>query len=143
MVFFTTPDLLEIGKLPFVTPYEKPTRHEALRYYRRVVDAYRMNIAFGEEALAIEKEVVEGETVFVVDCRSIEVSGADASPCGGVRDRLLRSSEHPRDSRRRSAARPPLLRRSAHSLPAERSRGGRQEFGGDRLAGALSGREPR
>jgi len=70
MTFFTTPDLLEIGKLPFVTPYEKPTRHEALRYYRRVVDAYRMNIVFGEEALTIEKEIVEGETVFVVGCQS-------------------------------------------------------------------------
>ena len=36
MTFFTTPDLLEIGGLPFVTPYEKPTQWEALRYYRRV-----------------------------------------------------------------------------------------------------------
>ena len=36
MTFFTTPDLLEIGGLPFVTPYEKPTQGEALRYYRRV-----------------------------------------------------------------------------------------------------------
>ena len=34
MTFFTTPDLLEIGGLPFVTPYEKPTQGEALRYYR-------------------------------------------------------------------------------------------------------------
>ncbi len=41
MVFFTTPELLEIGNLPFVTPYEKPTRVEALRYYRRVVDGVR------------------------------------------------------------------------------------------------------
>ena len=32
MVFFTTPELLEIGGLPFVTPYEKPTRLESLRY---------------------------------------------------------------------------------------------------------------
>ena len=31
MVFFTTPELLEIGGLPFVTPFEKPTRAEALR----------------------------------------------------------------------------------------------------------------
>ena len=36
MVFFTTPELLEIGGVPFVSPYEKPTRHESLRYYRRV-----------------------------------------------------------------------------------------------------------
>ncbi len=70
MTFFTTPDLLEIGRLPFVTPYEKPTRHEALRYYRRVVDAYGLHIAFGEEVLAVEAEDVGGETTFVVDTRS-------------------------------------------------------------------------
>lgn len=70
MTFFTTPDLLEIGGLPFVTPYEKPTRHEALRYYRRVADSYGLRIAFGEEVLAIEQEEFEGQTVFVVDSRS-------------------------------------------------------------------------
>src|SRR6185295_4668944 len=32
MIFFTTPELLEIGGLPFVSPYEKPTRGEALKY---------------------------------------------------------------------------------------------------------------
>ena len=31
MVFFTTPELLEIGGLPFVSPYDKPTRAEALK----------------------------------------------------------------------------------------------------------------
>src|SRR4029434_3809128 len=35
MVFFTTPELLEIGGVPLTTPYDKPTRLEALRYYRR------------------------------------------------------------------------------------------------------------
>ena len=48
MVFFTTPELLEIGGLPFVTPYEKPTRAEALRYYRRVVDTFQLPIELGE-----------------------------------------------------------------------------------------------
>ena len=48
MVFFTTPDLLEIGGLPLVSPYEKPTRLEALRYYRRVVDTFELDIAYGE-----------------------------------------------------------------------------------------------
>lgn len=47
MVFFTTPELLEIGGLPFVTPREKPSRDETLRYYRRVVDAYQLDVAFG------------------------------------------------------------------------------------------------
>ena len=70
MTFFTTPDLLEIGRLPFVTPYEKPTRHEALRYYRRVVDAYKIEIAFGEEVLAITRDEVDGRSAFIVDSRS-------------------------------------------------------------------------
>src|SRR5262249_24070914 len=34
MVFFTTPELLEIGSLPLVSEREKPTRNEALKYYR-------------------------------------------------------------------------------------------------------------
>src|SRR5438874_9240991 len=56
MVFFTTPELLEIGGLPFVSPYEKPTRIEALRYYRKVVDTYDLQIAFDEKVLAIARE---------------------------------------------------------------------------------------
>ena len=47
MVFFTTPDLLEIGGLPFVTPHGKPTRDETLRYYRRVVEAFDLQIDYG------------------------------------------------------------------------------------------------
>ena len=56
MVFFTTPELLEIGGLPLVTPYDKPTRLEALRYYRRVVDTYGLQIAFHEEVVEIDRE---------------------------------------------------------------------------------------
>ncbi len=56
MVFFTTPELLEIGGLPFVSPYDKPTRTEALRYYRKVVDVYDLRIAFGETAVAVTRE---------------------------------------------------------------------------------------
>ena len=54
MVFFTTPELLEIGGLPLVSPFEKPTRIEALRYYRRVVDTYELAIEFGEQVIAVE-----------------------------------------------------------------------------------------
>src|SRR6478672_2197358 len=61
MVFFTTPELLEIGGLPFVSPYDKPTRVEALRYYRAVVDAYDLQIAFEETVLSIEREEEGGE----------------------------------------------------------------------------------
>jgi thioredoxin reductase (NADPH) len=56
MVFFTTPELLEIGGLPFVSPYEKPTRAESLKYYRKVVDTYDLQIAFEEKVLSIQRE---------------------------------------------------------------------------------------
>jgi thioredoxin reductase (NADPH) len=49
MVFFTTPELLEIGGLPFVSPFEKPTRLESLRYYRRVVDTFDLRVTTGEK----------------------------------------------------------------------------------------------
>src|SRR6266852_1254228 len=56
MVFFTTPELLEIGGLPFVSPYEKPTRAEALKYYRKVVDIYDLQIAFEETVVSVTRE---------------------------------------------------------------------------------------
>src|SRR3989475_10497370 len=56
MVFFTTPELLEIGGLPFVSPNDKPKRVEALKYYRRVVDTFDLQIAFDEKVLAVEPE---------------------------------------------------------------------------------------
>ena len=56
MTFFTTPDLLELGNLPFVTPYAKPTREEALQYYRRVADTHRLAVSVGERVESIGKE---------------------------------------------------------------------------------------
>ena len=53
MVFFTTPELLEIGGLPLVTPYDKPTRIEALRYYRRVTEKFELPVTFGETVTAL------------------------------------------------------------------------------------------
>jgi len=67
MVFFTTPELLEIGGIPLTTPYEKPTRLEALRYYRRVVDTFQLQISLYEEVLSVERE---GE-IFIVETRTI------------------------------------------------------------------------
>lgn len=60
MVFFTTPELLEIGGLPFVSPYDKPTRGEALTYYRKVVDAFDLQIAFDEKVTAVSRDEAEG-----------------------------------------------------------------------------------
>jgi thioredoxin reductase (NADPH) len=44
MVFFTTPELLEIGDIPMTSLNEKPVRAEALKYYRRVADHYQLDI---------------------------------------------------------------------------------------------------
>jgi thioredoxin reductase (NADPH) len=60
MVFFTTPELMEIGGLPFVSPYDKPTRQEALRYYRRVTETFELNVRLFEPVTAIAK-TADGE----------------------------------------------------------------------------------
>jgi len=44
MVFFTTPELLEIGDVPFSSAHNKPTRQEALEYYRRVSESYKVHV---------------------------------------------------------------------------------------------------
>jgi thioredoxin reductase (NADPH) len=44
MTFFTTPELLEIGNMPFSSPNQKPSRSEALEYYRKVAEHYDLDI---------------------------------------------------------------------------------------------------
>src|ERR1035438_467468 len=56
MTFFTTPELLEIGDIPMTSINEKPTRTEALKYYRRVADHYKLDIHQYERVDAIEGE---------------------------------------------------------------------------------------
>jgi thioredoxin reductase (NADPH) len=54
MVFFTTPELLEIGDLPLVCAAEKPTRVEALKYYRRAVEHYALELRLFERVSRVE-----------------------------------------------------------------------------------------
>ncbi len=56
MTFFTTPELLEIGNLPMTSLNDKPNRTEALKYYRRVADHYRLNVRQYERVDSIEGE---------------------------------------------------------------------------------------
>ncbi|HTX75907.1 MAG TPA: YpdA family putative bacillithiol disulfide reductase [Terracidiphilus sp.] len=44
MTFFTTSELLEIGDIPFPSPHAKPTRNEALEYYRHVAAHYKLDV---------------------------------------------------------------------------------------------------
>ena len=54
MTFFTTPELLEIGNLPMTSIRDKPTRNEALKYYRRVTQHYRLDVRQYEKVERIE-----------------------------------------------------------------------------------------
>jgi thioredoxin reductase (NADPH) len=69
MVFFTTAELLEIGGLPFVTPYEKPTQAEGLKYYRRVAEAYDLRVAMDEEVTKVRPLGQGKAPSFVVESR--------------------------------------------------------------------------
>ena len=73
MVFFTTPELLEIGGLPFTSPFDKPTRAEALKYYRKVVDVHDLQISYEEKVISVEKEAGGSggeEGVFAIETES-------------------------------------------------------------------------
>jgi len=54
LVFFTTPELLEIGGIPMTAMNEKPTRNEALKYYRRVADHFKLDIRQYERVDRVE-----------------------------------------------------------------------------------------
>ena len=55
MVYFTTPELLEIGDLPLVCLGEKPTRLEALKYYRRVAETYDLRVHQYEKVMSLTR----------------------------------------------------------------------------------------
>ena len=53
MVFFTTPELLEIGDIPFTTANQKPNRSEALEYYRNVAQHYRLDVRQYQRVISV------------------------------------------------------------------------------------------
>ena len=53
MVFFSTSERLEIGGVPFVSHGDKPTRREALEYFRRVVSSWELNVKTYERVTAV------------------------------------------------------------------------------------------
>lgn len=55
MTFFSTSKNLEIANIPFISHSDKPTRREALEYYRRIVDYYELNIHYYEEVSDLTK----------------------------------------------------------------------------------------
>ena len=72
MTFFSTSERLEIGKVPFVSNNPKPTRAEALEYYRRVAVSHDINIRLFEEVQSIRKQggrfrIISNKAVYTAD----------------------------------------------------------------------------
>lgn len=55
MTFFSTSLNLEIGDTPFISHNDKPTRREALEYYRRLLESYKIKISFDTKVLSMDK----------------------------------------------------------------------------------------
>lgn len=72
MTFFSTSERLEIGEVPFISHGPKPTRREALEYYRRVAEHYDLDIALYEEVLNVERD--EGDFTIQTDKNSYEAT---------------------------------------------------------------------
>jgi bacillithiol disulfide reductase len=56
MTFFSTPERIEIGGIPFIASHEKPTRADGLIYYRRVAEHFRLDVRPGEDVVNVARE---------------------------------------------------------------------------------------
>ena len=55
MTFFSTSDKLEIGNVPFISHNSKPTKAEAMEYYRRVSSSWKLKLNLYEEVIDVKK----------------------------------------------------------------------------------------
>jgi thioredoxin reductase (NADPH) len=60
MTFFSTPERIEIGDVPFIASHEKPTRRDGLIYYRRVAEHYGLDVRPGEDVTDVAREPAGG-----------------------------------------------------------------------------------
>ena len=137
MTFFTTPELLEIGDIPFSTARQKPTREEALEYYRKVVEHYRLPVVQYQRVETVDGS--NGRFQVTADRRSgpnlrLQSAQADRS------HRLLRPGKPVEHSRRGLAQGISLLPRAASLLRQRRAHHRRQKFGRHLGARSLAAR---
>jgi thioredoxin reductase (NADPH) len=118
MTFFTTPELLEIGDVPFPSAHTKPTREEALEYYRKVAAHYRLRIHQYERV----ERVTGRDGEFVV--HTAETAGTEAGPAHDAdlaRTGVLRTGSLPAHSGngvgRRYVARKLVVASGYYDLP--------------------------
>nr|WP_305953289.1 YpdA family putative bacillithiol disulfide reductase [Emticicia oligotrophica] len=82
MTFFSTSERLEIGDVPFVSNNAKPTRSEALEYYRRVAIHRKLNVKLFEEVL----EVVKADEVYQIKTKKHNYEGKHVVIASGFYD---------------------------------------------------------
>ena len=116
MTFFSTPERIEIGGIPFIASHEKPTRTDGLIYYRRVAEHYGLDIRPGEDG---DRRPPRRRTAASPSRLRRAHDREDATaPPRGVRHRLLRQPELPARARRGPAPRRALLPRGASATGA-------------------------
>src|SRR6476620_12224305 len=62
MTFFSTPERIEIGGIPFISSQEKPNRRDGLIYYRRVAEHYGLDVRPGEDVVEVALERSASDT---------------------------------------------------------------------------------
>ncbi len=82
MTFFSTSERLEIGGIPFVSNNPKPTRAEALEYYRRVAISGGANINLFEEVTAVTEE----NKIFSIETNKAKYTTTNIIICTGFYD---------------------------------------------------------
>jgi thioredoxin reductase (NADPH) len=82
MTFFSTSDKLEIGGVPFISHNPKPTRAEALEYYRRVTTSWSLKTRLFEEVKSVLKE----ENLFNIQTSKKEYSAKNVIVATGFYD---------------------------------------------------------
>ena len=82
MTFFSTSLKLEIGDIPFISHNDKPTRNEALEYYRRLVDFYQIDIRYRTQVIGVEKK----EDRFVINTSKGPFEASKVIICTGFYD---------------------------------------------------------
>ncbi len=82
MTFFSTSERLEIGDVPFISHNPKPTRGEALEYYRRVALHWKLNARLYERVNSIKKE----NGLFTINTTKAELQSASVIICTGFYD---------------------------------------------------------
>ena len=107
MTFFSTAVLLEVGGVPFTIPEPKPTRREALAYYRRVVEHWHLDVRQYEEVVAVSgregaftvrTQRANGEATYEAAAVVIATGGFDRpNPLGVPGESLAKVRHHYRE----------------------------------------------